>query len=638
MAHGGPSKRKPNNNIDDNNSEDELPAPPDGGWGWVIVAASFLIHIITDGITYSFGIMYVELLGEFKEGKGYTSWILSLMSGMTLCSGPISSSFVNKYGCRAVTIAGAILASACLLVSVFAQNVFTLIITIGFGVGCGLGLIYLPAIVSVTTYFEKYRSVATGIAVAGSGLGTFIFAPLIDILIQELTWRGTLLVLSGIVLNCAIFGAMFRPLKASTRQIAPAEQSDTYQRESSYEIESMPNNHQNGHGHLKRKPRTTSSVRVPSVNVISEVGDGQMIRSQSVGHSMAVVTTNNYDTNNYDTNKLLNINYCNGRPENGTKTAQNNGKSDGMRYTLSQPLLINSTADSEHENKPLKDSHKHWRSGTLSRPDIFYQGSLYNIPNYRSHSELPTDVPDRYGSLRRVNENEELCSDYVCCGCIPADTRESFIEMMNFNLLKDPIFVLFTVSNFATSLGFYVPYFCLADQAKVLGMTSEDGSWLLAAIGIANTLGRLILGYISDKSWVNRLWVYNCCLVICGVATAASTLCIDFWSLIIYSAVFGFTIGAYVGLTSVILVDLLGLDKLTNAFGLLLLFQGIATFVGPPIVGFLYDQSHSYTPGFVFAGAMIALSGLILFFIPSMQRYYAQRELRSDREESVIAS
>lgn len=48
MAHGGPSKRKPNNNIDDNNSEeDELPPPPDGGWGWVIVIASFLIHIIS---------------------------------------------------------------------------------------------------------------------------------------------------------------------------------------------------------------------------------------------------------------------------------------------------------------------------------------------------------------------------------------------------------------------------------------------------------------------------------------------------------------------------------------------------------------------------------------------------------------
>jgi hypothetical protein len=26
--------------------------PPDGGWGWMVVLASFMIHVIADGITY----------------------------------------------------------------------------------------------------------------------------------------------------------------------------------------------------------------------------------------------------------------------------------------------------------------------------------------------------------------------------------------------------------------------------------------------------------------------------------------------------------------------------------------------------------------------------------------------------------
>lgn len=152
-----------------------------------------------------------------------------------------------------------------------------------------------------------------------------------------------------------------------------------------YEVESIRNSNRNiqahGHGHLKRKPRTPS-VRVPSVNVICEVNDAPMFRSQSVGHSMA--------TNSCDANKLLNTTYQSngngngvagggggggggvGIQENGgMKPMQNGIKADGMRYTLSQPLLMNTT--SEHEHKPLKDSHKHWRSGTLSRPDIFYQ-------------------------------------------------------------------------------------------------------------------------------------------------------------------------------------------------------------------------------------------------------------------------
>lgn len=49
--------------------------------------------------------------------------------------GPISSSLVNKYGCRPVTIAGAVLAGFCMAISVFANNVIFLYITIGLGTG-----------------------------------------------------------------------------------------------------------------------------------------------------------------------------------------------------------------------------------------------------------------------------------------------------------------------------------------------------------------------------------------------------------------------------------------------------------------------------------------------------------------------
>lgn len=70
--------------------------------------------------------------------------------------------------------------------------------------GIGFGLIYLPAVVCVGYYFETKRSLATGIAVCGSGFGTFAFAPLATMLLQNFDWKVSNLILAGMILSCAV--------------------------------------------------------------------------------------------------------------------------------------------------------------------------------------------------------------------------------------------------------------------------------------------------------------------------------------------------------------------------------------------------------------------------------------------------
>lgn len=69
---------------DDYLDDDDIVPPPDGGWGWVIVLSSFFIHVVADGITYTFGIYYVEFLKFFKQSNAKTAWILSILVGITL--------------------------------------------------------------------------------------------------------------------------------------------------------------------------------------------------------------------------------------------------------------------------------------------------------------------------------------------------------------------------------------------------------------------------------------------------------------------------------------------------------------------------------------------------------------------------
>lgn len=123
------------------------------------------------------------------------------------------SALCNKYGCRSVCIGGAILASAAFVLSTFSPTIGVMMLTYGVMGGVGFGMIYLPAVVAVGYYFEKKRSLATGIAVCGSGFGTFVFAPFANYLLNNFGgWKSANLVLAGVILNCAIFGALMRPL------------------------------------------------------------------------------------------------------------------------------------------------------------------------------------------------------------------------------------------------------------------------------------------------------------------------------------------------------------------------------------------------------------------------------------------
>lgn len=61
--------------------------PPDGGWGWVVVLASFIVNVITDGVVNSFGVFLVVFVDVFNTGRGMISWVGCLLPAVTLTAG-----------------------------------------------------------------------------------------------------------------------------------------------------------------------------------------------------------------------------------------------------------------------------------------------------------------------------------------------------------------------------------------------------------------------------------------------------------------------------------------------------------------------------------------------------------------------
>lgn len=161
-----------------------------------------------------------------------------------------------------------------------------------------------------------------------------------------------------------------------------------------------------------------------------------------------------------------------------------------------------------------------------------------NISLQKSHPAL------YIASLTSI-PGEEKEKKKICCFSVSADIYDAMKQMCDLSLLKDVIFLMFVVSNFCTSIGFNMPFIFLTDRAVDEGIDKENAKWLVSIIGISNTVGRVVFGFLADRPAVNRLMLYNTALTICGVATALCPLCFNYPLLVLYAILFGLFIGKF---------------------------------------------------------------------------------------------
>ncbi|XP_048862021.1 monocarboxylate transporter 2-like [Brienomyrus brachyistius] len=187
--------------------------PPDGGWGWAVVFGAF----ISIGFSYAFPkattVFFKDIQKIFNASYSQVAWISSIMLAVMYAGGPISSILVNTYGCRPIMMMGGILCAIGMISASFCNEVVELYICIGVIGGLGLAFNLQPALTMIGKYFFKKRPIANGLAMAGSPVFLSTLAPLNQYLFNSFGWRGSFLILGGLLLNCCVAGSLMRPLE-----------------------------------------------------------------------------------------------------------------------------------------------------------------------------------------------------------------------------------------------------------------------------------------------------------------------------------------------------------------------------------------------------------------------------------------
>ncbi|KAL0936822.1 major facilitator superfamily transporter [Colletotrichum truncatum] len=152
--------------------------PPDGGYGWTVAGACFVLNAFTWGATSSFGVYLSEYLlsRRFPDTKPLEfGFIDGLNFSCAMLVAPLVTHLTRKLGLHAVMIPECLVQSLGYAIASISAQPWHLYLTQGALVGFGIDLIVIPSTAVLSQWFSSRRSIANGISSAGSGAGGAAF-------------------------------------------------------------------------------------------------------------------------------------------------------------------------------------------------------------------------------------------------------------------------------------------------------------------------------------------------------------------------------------------------------------------------------------------------------------------------------
>ncbi|CAH8502034.1 unnamed protein product [Heterobilharzia americana] len=136
-----------------------------------IVLASSVIVSINNGIMYIPGIYVPYWREEMNASRFQLDFIGSLQMGLAFCQGPFTEYLIHRHGYRITPALGGIICAVSFIICAFTVHISMLYIFYGVGCGLGIGMMYMSAVIAVTTNFNEKQPLAMGIVTCGTGIG-----------------------------------------------------------------------------------------------------------------------------------------------------------------------------------------------------------------------------------------------------------------------------------------------------------------------------------------------------------------------------------------------------------------------------------------------------------------------------------
>lgn len=189
---------------------------------WAIVLAAASVAGVGMGIRQVMGLYLKPVTTELGLGREAFALSVALANIVWGIAAPFTGAVADKYGTGRVVVMGA-LATAVGVYLLYAARTDTALLVAGMFLGLGVAGAGINATVGAVARAATPETRTSAIAAIGmgSGIGILVALPYTHVLIEQLGWKQSLLVLSATALTLLPLALVLRGRPAPTRDVAP---------------------------------------------------------------------------------------------------------------------------------------------------------------------------------------------------------------------------------------------------------------------------------------------------------------------------------------------------------------------------------------------------------------------------------
>lgn len=158
----------------------------------LLVALSHLVMMNTWGAINSFGVFQTYYVTALNRSPSDVSWIGSIQVFLLFFIGTFTGRLTDAGFFRPVLLIGSFLVVFGLFMGSLSTEYWQLFLAHGVCCGLGNGFLFCPSMSLLSTYFTKNKSLAIGIAAAGSATGGMVFPAMVQQLLPEIGFAWTM--------------------------------------------------------------------------------------------------------------------------------------------------------------------------------------------------------------------------------------------------------------------------------------------------------------------------------------------------------------------------------------------------------------------------------------------------------------